>query len=51
MGGTEGVDTNDKGHRVAPNGVRFRPASESSGSRIDIPENGDKPHETLHYND
>jgi hypothetical protein len=27
----------------------LRPARGNSGPRIDIPANGDKPHETLHY--
>jgi len=37
------------GTRVGDNGVALRPATDSSGPRIDIPANGDKPHETLHY--
>lgn len=36
------------GTLVGPNGVVLRP-SRSGGSRIDIPGNGSKPPETLHY--
>jgi hypothetical protein len=38
-----------EGSRVGENGVIYRPPNSSSGPRIDIPANGDKPHETLHY--
>lgn len=37
------------GSQVGTNGVILRPATDSSGPRIDVPANGDKPHETLHY--
>lgn len=37
------------GSRVAPNGVQIRPGSRGAGPRIDIPANGTKPPETLHY--
>jgi hypothetical protein len=37
------------GSQVGENGVIYRPGTEKSGPRIDIPPNGDKPHETLHY--
>jgi RHS repeat-associated core domain len=37
------------GTTVGDNGIAHRPATEDSGPRIDIPANGDKPHETLHY--
>ncbi|WP_240600347.1 RHS repeat-associated core domain-containing protein [Solilutibacter silvestris] len=37
------------GSKVGDNGVIYRPPNGSSGPRIDIPGNGDKPHETLHY--
>jgi len=37
------------GSRVGENGVIYRPESGRAGPRIDIPANGDKPHETLHY--
>lgn len=33
------------------NGITHRPATEKSGPRIEVPANGDKPHETLHYDD
>ena len=35
------------GSRVGDNGIVLRPGQD--GSRIDIPANGDKPRETLHY--
>lgn len=38
-----------EGSQVGENGVIYRPGNERSGPRIDIPANGDKPHETLHY--
>jgi RHS repeat-associated protein len=38
-----------EGTRVGENGISHRPATDKSGPRIDIPANGDKPHETLHY--
>ena len=54
-GGTsEPASTGDgmpDGSQVAPNGTRFRPGTETKGPRIDVPANGDKPHETLHYPD
>ncbi|MDH4319592.1 MAG: hypothetical protein OEV64_14485, partial [Desulfobulbaceae bacterium] len=37
------------GAKVGDNGIILRPGKEGSGPRIDIPANGDKPHETLHY--
>ncbi len=37
------------GSQVGENGVIYRPDTDSSGPRIDIPASGDKPHETLHY--
>jgi RHS repeat-associated protein len=37
------------GSQVGTNGVILRPGTETSGPRIDIPKNGEKPHETLHY--
>ena len=37
------------GTQVGENGVRLRPAKGLEGPRIDIPANGAKPHETLHY--
>jgi len=37
------------GTQVGDNGVVLRPARGNSGPRIDIPANGAKPHETLHY--
>jgi len=38
-----------EGSKVGANGVIYRPGNEVSGPRIDIPANGQKPHETLHY--
>jgi len=49
LGGDAGYDVIDDGQSVATNGVRLRPATETNGPRIDIPANGNKPHETLHY--
>ena len=37
------------GTQVGDNGTALRPAKGDAGPRIDIPANGDKPHETLHY--
>jgi hypothetical protein len=37
------------GTQVGKNRITLRPAQGSSGPRIDIPANGAKPHETLHY--
>jgi RHS repeat-associated protein len=37
------------GTLVGPNGVVLRPGQKGSGPRIDIPGNGSKPPETLHY--
>ncbi len=37
-----------KGTQVGENGVALRPEGKA-GPRIDVPANGDKPHETLHY--
>lgn len=37
------------GSLVGPNGIFGRPVNSSGGKSIDIPANGDKPHETLHY--
>jgi hypothetical protein len=36
------------GTRVGPNGVRLRPDA-GDGARIDIPANGGKKHETIHF--
>lgn len=47
---TGGKSTTDgSGGLVGENGIRYRPAVGGNGPRIDIPANGDKPHETLHY--
>lgn len=52
-GGKFGPAPADRGYpegtRVGENGISHRPATESSGARIDIPANGSKPAETLHY--
>lgn len=37
------------GTTVGDNGIAHRPATGKAGPRIDIPANGDKSHETLHY--
>ncbi len=37
------------GTQVAPNGVRLRPGKDGQGPRIDIPANGSRPHETIHF--
>jgi filamentous hemagglutinin len=37
------------GTLIGPNGIAYRPGKNGSGARIDIPANGSKPHETLHY--
>jgi RHS repeat-associated protein len=37
------------GTQVGENGVALRPAAGTAGPKIDIPANGSKPHETLHY--
>jgi RHS repeat-associated protein len=45
-----GGNTSDQGgHRVCPNGVRVRPGKPGHGPRIDIPANGPKPPETIHF--
>ncbi len=43
-------DSAPEGSLVGENGVFGRPENKSGGASIDIPANGDKPHETLHYN-
>jgi filamentous hemagglutinin len=37
------------GTLTGPNGIAYRPGKNGSGARVDIPANGSKPHETLHY--
>jgi RHS repeat-associated protein len=37
------------GTQVGENGITLRPGTDKAGPRIDIPAQGDKPHETLHY--
>lgn len=37
------------GSQIGENGVFGRPINSTGGKSIDIPANGDKPHETLHY--
>lgn len=41
--------TQDDGTQVAPNGVRLRPGRNGNGPRIDIPGNGPRPPETIHF--
>lgn len=51
-GGTRPWQPGDKappGTQVGQNGIFGRPQNSSGGKSIDIPANGDKPHETLHY--
>jgi filamentous hemagglutinin len=51
-GGTRPWQPGDKappGSQVGQNGIFGRPQNSSGGKSIDIPANGDKPHETLHY--
>lgn len=52
LGGTEGVIDIPRagpGAKIAPNGIIYRPGNDKKGPRIDIPANGTKPPETLHY--
>ncbi|WP_197433909.1 RHS repeat-associated core domain-containing protein [Agrobacterium vitis] len=37
------------GTQIGENGISKRPGQAGEGGRIDIPANGSKPHETLHY--
>jgi hypothetical protein len=37
------------GTLIGDNGIQWRPGSGNTGPRIDIPSNGRKPAETLHY--
>lgn len=37
------------GTQIGDNGVQYRPGIKGNGPRIDIPANGTKPPETLHY--
>ncbi len=37
------------GVKVCPNGIRIRPPVQGKGPRIDIPGNGNKPPETIHF--
>ncbi|GAA5784641.1 RHS repeat-associated core domain-containing protein [Chitiniphilus shinanonensis] len=51
-GGTRPWKPGDKappGSQVGDNGIFGRPQNSSGGKSIDIPPNGTKPHETLHY--
>ncbi|SUI78375.1 RHS repeat domain-containing protein [Shewanella baltica] len=51
-GGTRPAGPGDSappGSQIGENGIFGRPENTSGGSSIDIPANGDKPHETLHY--
>ncbi len=51
-GGTRPYQPGDKaqpGSQVGPNGIFGRNPNSSGGRSIDIPGNGTKPHETLHY--
>ncbi|MFP3757693.1 RHS repeat-associated core domain-containing protein [Cupriavidus sp. SIMBA_020] len=46
---TGGQTSDQGGHQVCPNGVRVRPGKHGNGPRIDIPANGTKPPETIHF--
>jgi hypothetical protein len=51
-GGTRPAQTGDSappGSLIGANGIFGRPRNSGGGSSIDIPANGSKPHETLHY--
>lgn len=51
-GGTREAGKGDSappGAQIGENGIFGRPTNSSGGKSIDIPANGDKPHETLHY--
>ncbi len=51
-GGTRPWRPGDKappGSQVGENGIFGRPVNSSGGKTIDIPQNGEKPHESLHY--
>jgi RHS repeat-associated protein len=48
LGGGKATTHND-GTQVAPNGVRLRPEKNGQGPRVDIPANGSRPHETIHF--
>ncbi|MGH9724934.1 MAG: RHS repeat-associated core domain-containing protein [Candidatus Acidiferrales bacterium] len=52
-GGKSGPAPEGKGYpagtQIGENGTQLRPGSSTSGPRIDIPANGGKPIETLHY--
>ena len=39
----------EPGTYIGENGIRYRPENTSGGASIDIPANGDRKHETLHY--
>ena len=47
--GKQAPDNYPEGTRMGDNGIIIRPGINDKGARIDIPANGDKPHETLHY--
>ncbi len=49
LGGGKGTVTTPKGAEKAPNGVQWRPATATKGDRVDIPANGTKPAETIHW--
>ncbi|HTV86200.1 MAG TPA: RHS repeat-associated core domain-containing protein [Dyella sp.] len=52
-GGKSSPAPTDKGYPagtlVGDNGISYRPGTDKTGPRIDIPANGNKPPETLHY--
>jgi hypothetical protein len=44
---TNGNLSDQDGQKICPNGVRIRRSKD--GPRVDIPANGDKPNETIHF--
>jgi len=48
LSGGRSTDQGD-GTKIAPNGVRWRPGVGDQGPRVDIPANGARPHETIHF--
>jgi RHS repeat-associated protein len=46
---TGGRLSDSDGTQVCPNGVRIRPGRSGEGPRVDIPANGPKPPETIHF--
>ncbi|MBL4543637.1 MAG: hypothetical protein JKP98_16450 [Rhodobacteraceae bacterium] len=47
--GGDYVHDPETGHRIGPNGERYRPGRDGRGPRIDIPARGGRRAETMHY--